>query len=168
MPFSLDDVVINHALPLKELIHSIELQIANAPVEVGFALDQAGAVVVRSLGSASSIRFLQREMEAMHGHTLTHNHPNQGFFSIFDIHFAALADLQAIRAVAGKKVYVLKRPASGWQPEVFDAKLASEKRKILRNLAQNQISRVEASKRANNLVRAVVKLLALPLSEEKL
>ena len=104
----------------------------------------------------------------MHGHTLTHNHPSRGFFSIFDIHFAALADLRAIRAVAGKKVFVLTRPMAGWNTKLFDAKLESEKKKIIRNLAQNQISREEASRRANNLVRTVVKLVALPLSEETL
>lgn len=138
--FSLDDVIVNQALPLTELIHSIELQISRAPVEVGIAFDSKGIVVVRSLGFASSIRFSQREIEAMHGHTLTHNHPNRGFFSIFDIHFAALAD----------------------------AKFESEKRKILRNLEQRQINRTEASKRANNLIQTVVKLVALPLREENL
>ncbi len=138
--FSLDDVIVNQALPLTELIHSIELQISRAPVEVGIAFDSKGIVVVRSLGFASSIRFSQREIEAMHGHTLTHNHPNWGFFSIFDIHFTALAD----------------------------AKFESEKRKILRNLEQRQINRTEASKRANNLIQTVVKLVALPLREENL
>ncbi len=166
--FSLDDVVIAQALPRTELIRSIELQISSATVEVGFAFDSAGAVVVRSLGSASSIRFSQPEIEAMHGHTLTHNHPNRGFFSIFDIHFAALADLKAIRAVAGKKVYILTRPMSGWNRKEFDAKFENEKRKILRNLEQRQINRTEASKRANNLIQTVVKLVALPLREENL
>lgn len=149
-------------------MYSIERQIAAAPIEVGFAFDGQGPIVARSMGSASSIRFLQHEIEAMRGHTLTHNHPSRGFFSIFDIHFAALADLSAIRAVAGKKVYVLTRPVTGWNTKVFDAKLESEKRKILRNLAQKQISRDEALRRANNLLRTVVELVALPLHEEKL
>ena len=166
--FSLSEVVVNQTLPLTELIRSIELQICSAPVEVGFAFDSEGSVVVRSLGSANSIRFLQHEIEAMHGHTLTHNHPNRGFSSIFDIYFAALADLKAIRAVAGKKVFILTRPMAGWNPKGFDAKLESEKKKIIRNLDQNLITREEASTRANNLVRTVVKLLAIPLREEKL
>lgn len=166
--FSLGDVVIDQSLLPSELMHSVELQISSAPVEVSFAFDSEGAVVVRSMGTASSVRFSQHEIEAMHGHTLTHNHPNRGFFSIFDNYFAALADLKVIRAVAGKKVFVLTRPMAGWNTKLFDAKLESERKKIIRNLGQNQISREEASTRANNLVWTVVKLLALPLHEEKL
>ena len=166
--FELDSVAIDAALPLPELLLSVERQIAGAPVEVGFAFDADGNVLVRRVGKVDVLRFSGEDMQAMQGHTMTHNHPGRGFFSVADIEFACTVDLSEIRAVAGKRVYSLKRPAAGWNLGLFTAKYESEYRKIVRSYQQRGISRAAADLRMNNLVRNVVKFLSLPLQEEKL
>ena len=166
--FDLDSVTIDASLPLPELLLSVERQIAKAPVEVGFAFDANGQVLVRRVGKTAVLRFSREDMYAMKEHTMTHNHPGRGFFSVADIEFACTVDLREVRAVAGKRVYCLKRPAAGWNLTLFRAKYDSEYRKIVRSYQQRSIGRAAADQRMNNLVRNVVKLLSLPLLEEKL
>ena len=166
--FDLDRIVIDPRLPLLALIRSVERQIANAPIEVGFAFDGTGKVVVKTTGTVDSIRFLGAEIEAMRGRTMTHNHPSRSFFSRRDILFAAEAGLREIRAVAGRKVYCLTQPNTGWNRAAFEKECESQARKILRSRQQGLISRAEASRRGNNLIRAVVEALSLPLKVEKL
>jgi hypothetical protein len=166
--FSLDSVIIDITLPLAELLRSVERQIVKAPVEVGFAFDQAGNLLARQVGQVSSLRFYADDMRVMRDAILTHNHPGSGFFSYADIAFACYVNLWEIRAVAGRRVYRLSRPSGGWNFDDFKAAFESGRRKILHSYQQRSISRHEANSRMNNLVRVTVKQVSLPLQEDKL
>ena len=65
--FELDSVAIDAALPLPELLLSVERQIAGAPVEVGFAFDADGNVLARRVGKVDVLRFSGEDMQAMQG-----------------------------------------------------------------------------------------------------
>lgn len=168
LPFDIESVALDASLSLRELLRSVERQIAGAPVEVGFALDQAGNLLTARVGDAGSLRFYADDMRGMRDAILTHNHPGNGFFSFADIAFACYVNLWEIRAVAGRRVYRLSRPAAGWDFESFKAAFESGRRKILHSYQQRSINRSEAETKMNNLVSVTVKQLSLPLQEEKL
>ena len=168
LPFDLDSVVLPPALTLGELLRSVERQIASAPVEIGFAFDQAGNVVAKRVGQVASLRFFTDDMRAMQDAILTHNHPNRGFFSFADVEFACYVGLHEIRAVAGRRLYRLSRPADGWDFPAFGTAYENSRRRIVHNYQQRRISRREAESRMNNLVYVVVKQVSLPFKEEKL
>ena len=166
--FDLDSVVLNARLSLLELLRSVERQIAKVPVEVGFAFDANGKVLARRVCTTHSLRFLGVDMQAMRGQMMTHNHPGKGFFSVADIEFACAVDLCEIRAVAGRRVHCLRRPAAGWNPVQFAATYASEYHKIIHGYQQNAVNRATAEQRMNDLVQTVVGRLSLPLHIETL
>ena len=113
--FDLDAVLIDAALPLPELLRSVERQIADAPVEVSFAFDEAGKLLFRiGTGQRDRIGYSADELRQMKDAILTHNHPLRGGLSVVDILFAHEWNLGEIRAVAGEVVHRLRRPSTGW------------------------------------------------------
>ena len=112
--FDLAAIVIDAALPLPELLLSVERQIAGAPVEVGFAFGADSTLLLRKIGKQSVVKFTPTELLKMRNSHFTHNHPKHGFLSAADILFAHQHNLAEMRAVAGGVVYVLSRPSAGW------------------------------------------------------
>jgi len=167
-PFDLDSIQIDASLPFHDLVESIEIQISNASIEFGFAFNNKGEVVVQKVGESDRICFSHDEIEAMKDCVLTHNHPRRKFFSVEDVRYACLTDLQEIRAVAGNVVHVLRRPADGWDINKFDTTFADELEKIRHDFRMKYVSKAEAQKRANNLVRYVVNKLSLSVSKIRL
>ena len=111
--FDLANVLVDAALPLPELLRSVERQIARVPVEVGLAFNQQGSLVLRKAGEQNAVRFTESEVRSLAGSLFTHNHPRRGFLSAADLLFAHQHDLAEMRAVAGDVVHILTRPATG-------------------------------------------------------
>lgn len=112
--FDLESVAIDAALPLPELLRSVERQIAGAPVEVAFSFEANSSLLLRKTGKQSVVKFTPAELLKMRSSHFTHNHPQRGFLSAADILFAHQHNLVEMRAVAGEVVYMLRRPAAGW------------------------------------------------------
>ena len=112
--FDLANVLVDAALPLPELLRSVERQIARVPVEVGLAFNQQGSLILRKVGEQNAVKFTESEVRGMAGSFFTHNHPQRGFLSAADLLFAHQHDLAEMRAVAGDVVHILTRPATGW------------------------------------------------------
>lgn len=112
--FDLNSVIIVPVLPLSSLLQSIERQIAHAPVEVSFSFGEDNSLLLRKAGKQSVVKFTQAELLRIRNSYFTHNHPQRGFLSAADILFAHHHNLAEMRAVAGEVVYVLSRPAAGW------------------------------------------------------
>ena len=121
-PFSFDltSVVLGATLPMPELLRSVERQIANAPVEAAFLFTVSGQLLLRRLGTEAGITFPGAELRMMKDAILTHNPPDRGYFSREDLFFAHQFDLAELRAVAGRKVQRLVRPAGGWDFPLFE------------------------------------------------
>ena len=78
-PFDLTTVVLDPALPLPDLLRSVERQIATAPVEIAFAFSADAELLVSKVGDTRRVRFSLAESHKMHDAFFTHNHPSGGF-----------------------------------------------------------------------------------------
>lgn len=159
--FDLTKLQVDVSLPPAELVRSLENQIAGAAVEVGLVFSVEGQLLVKRVGKAGNIRFSGDELEKMKDNILTHNHPQRGYFSREDVFFAHEFNLAELRAVAGKKVYRLLRPAGGWDLARLEKMWDSEERKVFHLYNQNKIRRDDANSRLNQLAKVVVKRLSL-------
>ncbi|WP_310394890.1 hypothetical protein [Hymenobacter sp.] len=165
--FEITAVQLNFELPLLELLLSVERQIARAPVEVAFVFDKDKELIVSRQGAVKLIRFADTELARMTDCILTHNHPSHGPLSREDVEFAHDYELRELRAVAGRCVYRLLRPALGWNRLLLAEVWESEERKIIRQFRQDR-NRRRAEHKMNSLVTTVVKRLYLTTIREKI
>ncbi len=167
MAFDLESVVLNAALPLQELVHSLERQLIAIPVEVAFVLDAEGQLLVRRVGEADRIGFTPEEEARMQHGYFTHNHPSGAFFSVRDILFAHDNDLQEMRVVAGRQVHRLVRPAQGWDVRLC-YELAQVERQRAERAVRKDLNQVKYERRLSGAATWLLKALHLPTQTEAL
>lgn len=109
----------------REELRRREAKTRENKTEKAVAIDpRTGEILLEKRGGKSSVAFSVREVLAMSKKDalITHNHPSGGFpfapsFSPADISLAVLVDAAEMRAVPQglPGVYVMRRPAKGWQ-----------------------------------------------------
>ena len=149
--FDWNSVTVDAALPLADLLRSIEAQITSVVVEVAVVLDCDGKVLVKQAGSMDRIGFTVGQEARMKNAYFTHNHPSGAFFSVRDILFAHDNDLAEMRVVAGAYVHRLIRPVSGW-----NAVRAHQAARLERQRAERQLQK------DSNLARFLRRMQAAP------
>jgi len=165
--FDLASVRVDARLPLPQLLASVERQIAAAPVEVAFVFDARGRELLRRVGLPSEIAFSPAETAHMREAYLTHNHPQQGPLSPADILFAHRAQLTQLRAVAGDAVFVLTRPAAGWNEPAATLLFNREARRIVKRFeSDNNLPQLRSA--FIRLAEKLVKVLHLDFQIEHL
>lgn len=81
-----------------ESVRSVEDRIRHQNYESAAIIDENGREIIFKDGEKNCVAFTQEETARMKGRTLTHNHPNSGFFSKEDIGVLVGADLAEMRA----------------------------------------------------------------------
>src|SRR5713226_9485735 len=100
---------------LARRVTALENPIATAPVERAVVFDEAGAVLVDKEGEHAAVSFTPEEVERMRGAAVfTHNHPGGTSFSLPDILMAKRLNIQHMRVVTERALYMLGAPAAGW------------------------------------------------------
>lgn len=100
----------------EEQLREAEEQIKDAPVEIAIVFGEGGYLFAKE-GSEMAVSFNERELSALRGKIVTHNHPSGSPVSIADVLFAAAHDLVQIRTVAKTMIYVIRRPQGNWNFE---------------------------------------------------
>ena len=103
-----------------ESLRAIELAIRDLSVEVAYAVDTDGVVVLVREGIHSMVDLSDVPIETLAGRILTHNHPQNTSFSWQDVRLALLVGLAEIRAVGTLYVYVFRPPAGVMWEDVAD------------------------------------------------
>lgn len=99
------------AVLVRNPLREIELAIRDLSVEVAYAVDTDGEIVLVREGLHSMVDLSDVPIETLTGRILTHNHPQGASFSWQDVRLALSVGLTEIRAVGALCVYVLRPPA---------------------------------------------------------
>ena len=109
---------------LARSLASVENSIRNASVEHGAIIDENGNIIWQGSDQRDGSVWIPHDLEK--DRIVTHNHPLQGknkgkdrvdgggSLSRNDLMLAVRNNVKEMRAVAGNRVYSLKRPAKGW------------------------------------------------------
>ena len=106
--------------PLLARVEAAEEAIRALPYEVALAFNRVGEQILRRTGLAERVCFSHAELEAIHGGTLTHNHPapvgypDGGSFSLADARLAVQENLAELRAVSTSYRYSLRPGRRAW------------------------------------------------------
>ena len=166
--FNLLAVRADSALPLTELLRSIERQIADVPIEIGFCFDSDGGELARRAGTHNAIAHPPAEALTFADGFYTHNHPAQSFFSLRDLLFAHELNLRQLRAVAGTVVHILDRPLAGWQPLVCRTAIQEGSSRVRVLFADPQTTAARKQKLYERVVRRIFAQLHLVVRTEPL
>jgi hypothetical protein len=143
---NMNKINIDKQLPLPALLLSIERQIYTFVNEVCFVFDSDKNLILNKQGDVNFIRFTQEELNLLEDKYFTHNHPKNGFFSVTDIEFAHAWNLQEMRVVTEKEVYIINRPSDGWNEPQLIQQIKQEKEPIKMAYFQGEISKTQADK----------------------
>jgi hypothetical protein len=140
----MNKINIDKQLPLPELLISVERQIQAFVNEVYLVFDNHKNLILTKQGEVSFIKFTEQELSLLAYKYFTHNHPQNGFFSVTDIEFAHTWNLEEMRVVTEKEVYIINRPSEGWnEPQLFQL-IKQEKEPIKMAYFQGEISKRQA------------------------
>ncbi len=102
----------------QELVSNLEKKLKEpSPIEKLYAVSGNGTVILSKQGDRTMVVIDPDDAKKMQedGNTIvTHNHPQETSLSYPDIVFASKVNLKEVRAVAGAKTYIAKRPKEGW------------------------------------------------------
>jgi hypothetical protein len=102
----------------EQLILNLEKKLKEpSQVEHLYAVSKDGTLILSKTGNKNSVEVEGDSIKKMQedGNAIvTHSHPAKSSLSWADIVFASEVNLREIRAVAGEKTYIAKRPKSGW------------------------------------------------------
>ena len=132
--FDLKTIKVAKSLELAERLWSVEQQIVRLSFEVAFLFRADGQELFRLKGDAKAVEASDEQKEQLPGGYLTHNHPDGSFFSLQDIQTAHRDDLAEIRVIANRPtpvLYILRRPAGGWNVARFEAAVEAETKRLL-------------------------------------
>lgn len=140
---------------LARTVTAIEDHIATAPVERAVVFDETGVVLVDKEGERAEVSFTPKEVERMRGASVfTHNHPGGTSFSLPDILLAKRLNIQEMRVVTERELYILDAPPAGWPAlalrdllravQEADAQVEEE---LTAQIRAGRLSKAEANKR---------------------
>jgi hypothetical protein len=140
---------------LARRVTATENQMATAPVERAVVFDEAGGILVDKEGERAEVSFTPEEVERMRGATVfTHNHPGGTSFSLPDILMAKRLNIQEMRVVTERELYILDAPSAGWPAialrDLLRAVQAADtqvEEKLSAEIRARRISKVEANRR---------------------
>jgi len=101
-------------------VRSVEDTLRHSPYEIGAAYNRMGQEVTRKEGVVARVVFNRDELDAIHGGTLTHNHPTPpgyrdgGSFSLADVLLAVQENLAELRAVSATYRYSMRPSGRAW------------------------------------------------------
>ena len=116
---------------LARSLASVENSIRNASVEHGAIIDENGNIIWQGSDQRDGSVWIPHDLQK--DRIVTHNHPLQGknkgrdrddgggSLSRNDLMLAVRDNAKEFRAVAGNRVYSLKRPAKGWGIDYGDS-----------------------------------------------
>ena len=147
---------------LSGVIDTEESKIRNLPYERAVCIDpKTGKVLFHTgdRGDATSVGFTAQEMQLAKGGVLTHNHPDlwtdqpasdprrRGLsFSLADIEFASVNELQEIRACSRSYSHSLKPPAEGWNKDFYESKLLPTYQKHEDQVYYEYLSKIDSGR----------------------
>lgn len=120
---------------VRQMIRDKEDELRPQRFESAYAVMPDGRVVIDKDGQKTSVEFSAKEVQAMRGGILTHNHPlgweapansperAGNSFSKEDIDLASHAQLAEIRAVTPLYRYSMKPPEGGWNEDYWRKKI---------------------------------------------
>lgn len=101
-----------------------EKEIRNLPYEKGVVVDKFGTVIDDIKGTKTNVVFESPKLVT--NQYVTHNHPDNSFFSTMDIRFIIANNPIEFRAVLSDKVLIVTRPTKGWDSEDLLAEIIYE------------------------------------------
>lgn len=145
-----------------ERIRHIERLIARAEIEIAVAFDAQGNILAIQYGQPSRVQFdWKQEKLIMPDGIVTHNHPNQSYFSADDLFYVHRLNAAELRAVAGNIVHRLVRPATGWDSNKLNQFWKSETKKLEHRVGLGKVTKEQIKDIVRNLPRRAVDELSL-------